>query len=136
MTPISSSTARENAFHGLELERAARRDVQHYRPSSPIIPPAMSSLTRAMRTRSRERQATVDQSTSTLTNECECDRSALRLIVMDFDLTILRTHSFATRVAVDDLLSGARDAANDFVDLVYFKQFISASSSRERWRKS
>jgi hypothetical protein len=50
----------------------------------------------------------------------------VELVVLDFDLTLLRVHSFASRVRVEDLVSGARRARDDFVDVEYFELFLGA----------
>jgi hypothetical protein len=48
----------------------------------------------------------------------EVSAAGIRLVVWDFDLTILRIHSFATRLTAADVAS--RDLSLDFWDLPFF----------------
>jgi len=60
-------------------------------------------------------------------NEEKDEETELRLVVLDFDLTVLSIHSFATRVRAEDVRDGTRDWAKDFVDLNYLERFYGAS---------
>ena len=71
------------------------------------------------------RGATTDAPTTTRGNEDENDEET-ELVVLDFDLTVLSIHSFATRVRAEDVRDGTRDWKKDFVDLNHLKGFYGA----------
>ena len=71
------------------------------------------------------RGATTDEPTTTRGNEDENDEET-ELVVLDFDLTVLSIHSFATRVRAEDVRDGTRDWKKDFVDLNHLKGFYGA----------
>jgi len=75
-------------------------------------------------TRTMARGATTDAPT-TRGNEDENDEET-ELVVLDFDLTVLSIHSFATRVRAEDVRDGTRDWKKDFVDLNHLKRFYGA----------
>ena len=53
---------------------------------------------------------------------------------LDFDLTLLRVHSFAERVRAEDVRTGARDGVGDFVDVDVFRKFFGACvEDASRW---
>ena len=49
---------------------------------------------------------------------------AVRLVAFDFDLCVLRVHSFGLRLEAADV--AARDLGRDFVDLVFFVDLVRA----------
>lgn len=53
------------------------------------------------------------------------------LVCLDFDLTVLRVHSFSEGVRAEDVRRGARDFVRDFVDVDVFRAFYGA---RDRCR--
>lgn len=53
-------------------------------------------------------------------------------VCLDFDLTLLRVHSFAERVRAEDVRAGARDGMGDFVDVDVFRKFYGARERRGR----
>lgn len=75
---------------------------------------------------------TRDATTSAMTRgneeeEEEEKEKFFELVVLDFDLTVLSIHSFATRIRAEDVRDGTRDWAKDFVDLKYLERFYGAS---------
>ena len=74
---------------------------------------------------------TRDATTSAMTRGNEEEEKEkekfFELVVLDFDLTVLSIHSFATRIRAEDVRDGTRDWAKDFVDLKYLERFYGAS---------
>lgn len=70
-----------------------------------------------------------DATTSATTREfsLRLQEEETELVVLDFDLTVLSIHSFATRIRAEDVRDGTRDWAKDFVDLKYLERFYGAS---------
>lgn len=66
-------------------------------------------------------------SATTARGKEEKEQEETELVVLDFDLTVLSIHSFATRVRAEDVRDGTRDWAKDFVDLKYLERFYGAS---------
>lgn len=50
----------------------------------------------------------------------------MELVCLDFDLTLLRVHSFASKIRAEDVREGRRDAIGDFVDLAFLIEFMGA----------
>ena len=80
------------------------------------------------------RDATTEEAATSATTargnddeEKEQEQEETELVVLDFDLTVLSIHSFATRVRAEDVRDGTRDWAKDFVDLKYLERFYGAS---------
>lgn len=51
-------------------------------------------------------------------------KQRVRLVVWDFDLTIMHIHAYGSRVTVSDVTSGARVLADDFEDLPMFTALV------------
>jgi hypothetical protein len=70
-----------------------------------------------------------DATTSATTREfsLRLQEEETELVVLDFDLTVLSIHSFATRIRAEDVRDGTRDWAKDFVDLKYLERFYGTS---------
>ena len=53
---------------------------------------------------------------------CDGEKDAIRLVVWDFDMTILRIHSFAKRISALDI--PRRDYERDCADANFFRAFL------------
>ena len=53
---------------------------------------------------------------------CDGEKDAIRLVVWDFDMTILRIHSFAKRISALDI--PRRDYEHDCADANFFRAFL------------
>lgn len=88
---------------------------------------------RRAKTDTMARDATTTEAATSATTtrghdeEKEKDPPPFELVVLDFDLTVLSIHSFATRVRAEDVRDGTRDWVEDFVDLKYLERFYGAS---------
>ena len=50
----------------------------------------------------------------------------MELVCLDFDLTLLRVHSFASKIRAEDVREGRRNAIGDFVDAAFLIEFVGA----------
>lgn len=84
---------------------------------------------RRAKTETMARNATSTEAATSATTARGNDeqQGETELVVLDFDLTVLSIHSFATRVRAEDVRDGTRDWAKDFVDLKYLERFYGAS---------
>ena len=76
-----------------------------------------SSLSNLFFNKDREREKMSDDN-----NENENERGTIKLVVWDFDMTILRIHSFAKRISPLDV--PRRDYERDCADANFFRAFL------------
>jgi len=102
------------------LERAAR-------PARPSTSVAVASSRTSREREKWERNSFRDMaSRRRASREASGTSAPVELVCLDFDLTLLRVHSFASKIRAEDVREGRRDAIGDFVDAAFFIEFVGA----------
>jgi hypothetical protein len=102
------------------LERAAR-------PARPSTSVAVASSRSAREREKWERNSFRDMaSRRRASREASGTSAPVELVCLDFDLTLLRVHSFASKIRAEDVREGRRDAIGDFVDAAFLIEFVGA----------
>jgi len=103
-------------------EMRLERGASSTRPSTSVV--AASSRTSRERGKCERKSFRDMESRRRASREASGTSAPVELVCLDFDLTLLRVHSFASKIRAEDVREGRRDAIGDFVDLAFLIEFM------------